>query len=68
MDQERERQCPYMRSCHLFRTLRLSASVEVIKIQYCTSDYRGCERYGLRSSGQRVPDEMWPDGTVPGGV
>jgi hypothetical protein len=56
--------CPYLEGCVFFNTLALPSTGESMKKVYCRHDYRSCARYKIRVAGDRVPDNLWPDGVT----
>lgn len=56
--------CPNMAGCEMFAMLRLAGTLEVWKNNYCTTDFKRCERYKLSVAGRPVPPNMLPTGTL----
>jgi DNA-binding response OmpR family regulator len=57
------RKCSYLASCPFFEVMGSPADSAILREQYCRGDYRECERYRRKSSGQSVPINMHPDGS-----
>ena len=56
--------CPNIPSCRMFPMFKMAGSLEVWKINYCTSNYTGCARFKLTCSAEAVPDELLPNGRL----
>jgi hypothetical protein len=54
--------CPNMRTCKLFPLFKMAGSLEVWKINYCTSSFDRCARYERTVKGESVSDTLLPNG------
>lgn len=61
---ETSRDCPYLKGCVFFNTLKLPSTGESMKKIYCRVEYYSCARYKIRVTGVPVPDNLWPDGVA----
>lgn len=54
--------CPYCAGCPLYPKFKSQNFLNTFKALYCEADFRGCERYKLRTSGVPVPATLMPNG------
>jgi hypothetical protein len=54
--------CELIEKCPFFNTLRMESTAETLKILFCKERWENCERWKLRTSGQEVPGDLWPNG------
>ncbi len=59
-----DKSCPEVSRCVFFNSISLPGSAKALKAMYCQGDYISCKRYKQLISGQQVPDNLWPDGTL----
>jgi hypothetical protein len=57
-------ECVYITGCKFYRYLmeKRPDLLESMGNLYCRNLWQRCKRYILKSSGQIVPDDMWPTG------
>lgn len=59
------KKCPYLGPCPFFKSLKLPASADILKISYCKNHFETCARYQLKFTGKEVPKKLWPNGMEP---
>lgn len=55
--------CSNMATCKIYNDLKSGVLAEYIR-NYCVGDFQVCERYKLKATGQPVPPNLLPDGSV----
>lgn len=59
--------CENIKKCHAFPHLQLSGFEPFVEVseRFCTSpSHKKCQRYILKKSGEEVPEDLHPDGTI----
>lgn len=59
--------CPYIEDCPMYFHIRdesFNQLMRMTKTYCCSENYSFCARYKLRESGEKVPRELYPDGTI----
>ncbi len=62
---KKEKVCENISKCPMFRHFEVQQFDAFVRISnaFCTSkNYPKCQRYQLKKSGQKVPDDLMPDG------
>jgi hypothetical protein len=54
--------CEGIKSCPFFNSLHFGSTAETLKVLFCKSDWKKCERWKLKTTGVDVPVELWPNG------
>jgi hypothetical protein len=54
--------CPHAGTCRLYPRMKLQALLNVWKSMYCDSAYQTCARFMRSELGERVGDDLLPNG------
>lgn len=57
--------CEYMEGCVFFNTISNESTIGNLKTLYCKGYWKDCIRWKMRSGGEEVPPELWPNGEMP---
>ncbi len=57
-------QCPHLASCALYPLFTMKATLSVWQTNYCQGDYARCERYQRSCRGEKVPQNLLPNGKL----
>ena len=56
--------CEHMDSCEMFKLFKLSGTLSIWQMRYCTGEFQNCERYQRSRGGDSVPDNLLPNGQL----
>jgi hypothetical protein len=56
--------CPHMDGCKMFGLFSLAGALATWKTNYCSAEFRRCERYQRALQGRVVPNNLMPNGAL----
>ncbi len=59
-----EPSCAYLGGCPMYAKFQHKGTLAVWKINYCEGEYQSCQRFQVRSQGDKPPDELLPNGAL----
>jgi hypothetical protein len=56
--------CPHMNGCQMFGLFSLAGALATWKTNYCSAEFRRCERFQRALQGRVVPNNLMPNGAL----
>ena len=62
MTDDKPTSCPKSATCEMYSIFTAGGVLEVWKANYCSADYKNCERFRRSIEGRHVPINLLPNG------